>query len=175
MRQEDKAVELELRFRCDAEWEDMEGDARVRHCYTCDKKVHNVSAMTALEAERFFETHRGQEFCAHATVDERGIIQHVEPGPPQRPIMPPRLTLGAATLTLPMLLAGCMDDSRYAKPSYENHSYDSYKNASNDEKVVEFCRNVRADRSAPTLYKIRCMSGFVPDTSKPTRYTGAMF
>lgn len=38
---------------CSARWEDMTGDERTRRCAQCDLDVHNLSAMTADEAETF--------------------------------------------------------------------------------------------------------------------------
>jgi hypothetical protein len=38
---------------CSAKWEDMLGDARARHCGSCNKTVFNLSAMTQSEAEAF--------------------------------------------------------------------------------------------------------------------------
>ena len=37
---------------CPARWEDMVGDARVRHCAQCDLDVHNFSEMTDEETEK---------------------------------------------------------------------------------------------------------------------------
>jgi hypothetical protein len=36
---------------CEARWEDMLGDDKVRHCTLCALNVHNLSAMTREEAE----------------------------------------------------------------------------------------------------------------------------
>ena len=36
---------------CTADWNQMTGDDRVRHCATCDKDVFNLSAMTREDAE----------------------------------------------------------------------------------------------------------------------------
>jgi hypothetical protein len=40
---------------CNASWDDMHGDDRVRLCLHCDKHVHDLSAMTLTEAEDFVE------------------------------------------------------------------------------------------------------------------------
>lgn len=37
---------------CDASWESMRGDERVRHCDQCDLNVYNLSGMTRDEATR---------------------------------------------------------------------------------------------------------------------------
>lgn len=45
-----KRDEARIRTPCPAEWDDMRGDDTHRHCDTCDKTVHNLSAMTEAEA-----------------------------------------------------------------------------------------------------------------------------
>lgn len=35
---------------CSAEWDEMRGDDRVRHCEHCDKNVYNIAEMTRQEA-----------------------------------------------------------------------------------------------------------------------------
>ncbi|MGD9690125.1 MAG: hypothetical protein AB7K52_10775 [Phycisphaerales bacterium] len=42
---------------CPARWDDMAGDDRTRHCAQCDLQVHNLSAMTADEAEDLLRRH----------------------------------------------------------------------------------------------------------------------
>ena len=44
---------------CDASWEAMKGDARVRFCDACEKQVYNLSAMPRLDAERLIAEHEG--------------------------------------------------------------------------------------------------------------------
>jgi hypothetical protein len=101
-------VTLNHTFQCDASWEDMEGSDKERHCYTCSKQVHNLSAMTEHEAALFLEGYaEGEHFCAQGQLDKDGNVRFARPGGPTRSVMPPRLTLAAAALTLPMLLAGC--------------------------------------------------------------------
>jgi hypothetical protein len=159
MSQEVKVVEGVQHFQCNVDWEDMEGDARVRHCYTCDKKVHNISAMTAFEAERFVEAHRGQHVCIRATLDHQGIVQHAEPGPPQSLVAPPRLTLGAAALTLPMLLAGCTtQEESCERPTT---SYHDAHTGSYSKRHSIFCESVDRDQHALVLLRIICAPSII--------------
>lgn len=44
---------LQLSFRCPADWSAMEGDETRRFCTTCQKHVHDLSALTREEAEDF--------------------------------------------------------------------------------------------------------------------------
>ena len=36
---------------CSANWDDMQGDARSRHCAACSRDVHNLASMTAREID----------------------------------------------------------------------------------------------------------------------------
>jgi|GEM_PF-2464790 len=45
---------------CREDWDEMEGDAWVRHCPKCAQNVYNLSAMTAGEAERLLREREGQ-------------------------------------------------------------------------------------------------------------------
>jgi hypothetical protein len=45
---------------CDASWNDMTGNDRVRFCGACKKNVYNLSAMPRVEAEVLLSTYEGQ-------------------------------------------------------------------------------------------------------------------
>jgi hypothetical protein len=44
---------------CSADWNEMDGDARVRHCELCMKNVYNLSEMTRAEAEALIKEKEG--------------------------------------------------------------------------------------------------------------------
>jgi hypothetical protein len=48
---------------CNAEWNDMVGDDRVRFCLKCDKNVFNLSAMNSADAEALIAERAGGELC----------------------------------------------------------------------------------------------------------------
>ena len=48
---------------CSADWDQMVGDNRIRHCAECDLNVYNFSAMTTAEVEQIITTHEGR-LCA---------------------------------------------------------------------------------------------------------------
>lgn len=48
---------------CNASWDEMLGDDRVRFCLSCEKNVYNLSAMTREEAERLLQERAGGELC----------------------------------------------------------------------------------------------------------------
>lgn len=47
---------------CEASWEAMRGDHRVRHCDLCDQKVYDLSAMRAEDAEALLRAN-GESIC----------------------------------------------------------------------------------------------------------------
>lgn len=54
---------FEIAAPCDAAWDDMLGDERVRFCGSCEKNVYNLSAMTRQEAIGLIEVLEGK-LCA---------------------------------------------------------------------------------------------------------------
>jgi hypothetical protein len=62
-----KPVPLLARIRvatpCHADWDEMTGDERVRHCASCKKDVFNLSDMTREQAERLIIEKHG-DLCA---------------------------------------------------------------------------------------------------------------
>lgn len=54
---------IKIASPCRANWEQMAGDERVRHCADCDLDVYNFSAMTGPEVERLVRERDGR-LCA---------------------------------------------------------------------------------------------------------------
>ena len=48
---------------CNASWDDMTGDDRVRFCGKCEKNVFNISAMPREDAEQLLRERAGGELC----------------------------------------------------------------------------------------------------------------
>jgi len=48
---------------CNAEWNEMVGDERVRFCLSCEKNVYNLSSMTRDAAEALLRERMGNELC----------------------------------------------------------------------------------------------------------------
>jgi len=72
-----KPVPLLARIRvatpCRADWNEMTGDARVRHCAQCKKNVFNLSEMTREQAERLIIEKNG-DLCARYYQRHDGTI-----------------------------------------------------------------------------------------------------
>ena len=73
------------RTRCEADWNAMIGDSRVRHCGTCNQHVYNLSAMTADEVTRLAETVDGPCVRFFTRSDGTLITRDCVP-PPSRPL-----------------------------------------------------------------------------------------
>jgi hypothetical protein len=54
---------VQIASPCTARWDDMTGDDRTRHCAECRLNVHNISAMTRDEAERFLQQAGAGRVC----------------------------------------------------------------------------------------------------------------
>jgi hypothetical protein len=52
--------DLRIATPCNADWDDMTGDERVRFCGKCEKNVYNLSAMARDEAERLVREREGR-------------------------------------------------------------------------------------------------------------------
>jgi hypothetical protein len=50
---------IEIASPCSADWNEMEGNERVRFCQDCQKRVFNLSAMTKAEAETLIQQVEG--------------------------------------------------------------------------------------------------------------------
>jgi hypothetical protein len=66
-------LELDFASECDASWEDMKGDERVRFCGECKLNVYNLSEMTAEEALALFKKTEGR-VCVRAFERPDGTI-----------------------------------------------------------------------------------------------------
>ena len=63
---------------CSANWNDMTGDDRVRHCGACDKNVYNLSAMTSIDAELLLRANEGGELCVRFYRRADGTVMTVD-------------------------------------------------------------------------------------------------
>jgi hypothetical protein len=64
---------VRLAAPCNASWDDMVGDERVRHCGQCSKSVYNLSAMSPEEAEALVVAQEG-DLCARMYQRTDGTI-----------------------------------------------------------------------------------------------------
>jgi len=55
-----RMLEAQVATPCTALWDDMKGDARVRHCGHCKKNVYNFSELTRDEIDALIVEHEGK-------------------------------------------------------------------------------------------------------------------
>lgn len=79
---------LRIAAPCTADWKQMTGDERVRHCGDCKKNVYNLSGMTRDEAEallierngdlcvRYYQRHDGTILLADCTIGVKRRRRH---------------------------------------------------------------------------------------------------
>jgi hypothetical protein len=84
--------ELPIHEPCHADWTAMSGDAARRFCGSCTKHVHDLSAMTADDAETLLATEKN--LCVRYAVAPDGRVLHA----PRPSRLPRLLAIGAALL-----------------------------------------------------------------------------
>ncbi len=67
---------LEIMNPCDASWEQMVGDQRIRQCATCCRPVHDLSALREAEARAHLLLFSAPGLCVRFTCDVDGEILH---------------------------------------------------------------------------------------------------
>lgn len=66
-------LRVKLTSPCSEPWEGMTPAGRNRHCASCDKLIHDLSALTIDEAEALLEANG--EVCVRARVGKGGVIE----------------------------------------------------------------------------------------------------
>lgn len=83
-----KIFEHHIPVPCPADWNEMTGDDRSRHCESCQKSVHHLSSLTQAEAEALLDERRPEGLCVRVAFDVQGLPQfrprEVEPTAPRR-------------------------------------------------------------------------------------------
>lgn len=101
--------DLTIADPCGADWDAMapapEAGRGARHCRQCQSTVHDLSALTATEAEQL--TTGPQPPCVRYTACDDGTLQHRSPPRPSR-----RRALATLAASVPMLGAWFSMDER---------------------------------------------------------------
>lgn len=85
---------------CPADWRAMSGDERQRFCGSCNKHVHDLSAMTEPEAEALVSS--GRDLCVRYSVQPDGRVRHAPPRGSVRGVVR-AVALGLALASTPAL------------------------------------------------------------------------
>ncbi|MET3133949.1 hypothetical protein AAKU55_004242 [Oxalobacteraceae bacterium GrIS 1.11] len=66
---------IDIAAPCSASWDAMQGNARVRHCSTCDKSVFNLSAMREADARALLADNTSGNLCVRFYQREDGTVR----------------------------------------------------------------------------------------------------
>jgi hypothetical protein len=101
--------ELPIGRPCEESWDDMRGDAKQRHCASCDKEVYDLSAMTQKKAQDVLARRAaGQRLCVRYSFNEVGQLDFQ-----RESLIPPALLLRGRQVAMAAGLAaaamsGCL-------------------------------------------------------------------
>jgi len=65
---------IEIAKPCEASWENMQGNEKVRSCELCNKNVYNISAMSRTEAESLLNVESGKLPCLRLFRRQDGTV-----------------------------------------------------------------------------------------------------
>jgi hypothetical protein len=91
--------EVRVASSCDASWDNMIGDDRVRHCASCDEEVYNLSGMSRDDAEALLVA-KGVDVCVRLYRRTGGTLITRDCGTRGRPWSRAAAALGLGALTL---------------------------------------------------------------------------
>ena len=101
---------------CRADWAQMSGDERVRHCSECDLNVYNLSEMTRAEAERLILSREGR-LCVRFYRRSDGTILTQNCPRGVRVLIRRVSRIAAAILTATMSVGSTLSYAASKKPS----------------------------------------------------------
>lgn len=115
-------IEAELATPCTAQWSEMEGDERVRHCKQCDKNVYNFAELTRDEIDAVIVKTEGR-LCGRLYLRADGTVLTKDCTRDVR-VRPSRLqvALGAGALALAITAGAAAVASQFAGAPYKGLS-----------------------------------------------------
>jgi len=124
--------DIRIATPCQASWDEMPGDDRVRSCPACSRAVYNIAAMTSDEVAALIAGREGR-LCARVfrradgtVVTADGPAVAVEAPPAPRPKSRLRRTHALAIVLVALLLAWTGTNAREAPPSGPGVSWDDW-------------------------------------------------
>lgn len=109
-----RSQDIRIPEPCHADWDGMRPEDKGRFCSSCNKKVHDLSAMTKDEAEVFLHRAACEDVCVSYQHLEDGTLVFREPAARPAPVVPlarlrrPRAVAAAvAGAGVAMALAAC--------------------------------------------------------------------
>jgi hypothetical protein len=124
--------DLRIATPCQANWDEMPGDDRVRSCPVCSRVVYNIAAMNSDEATALIVGREGR-LCARLFRRADGTVitadcpaGPVEAAPVARPMSRYRRTYGLAIILVALLLAWTVSNTRESRPSGPGVTWDDW-------------------------------------------------
>ncbi|MCE9546378.1 MAG: hypothetical protein K8T25_12770 [Planctomycetia bacterium] len=96
--------EIQIAQACSASWRAMKGDDRVRHCGQCDRKVFNLSQLSADKGVRLLEQN-GYNLCVRLYQRRDGTIMTQDCG--AKSVSRWRVAAWAVSLLASLFASGC--------------------------------------------------------------------
>src|SRR5262245_16972536 len=112
--------QIRIASPCSAEWDAMPGDARVRRCGDCRKRVYNLAELTRAEAEALIIAHEG-ELCVRLYRRRDATIVTADCLRPRRSIRRSLQLAGAAVV----LAAGCVVEPEDAQDAEDTQAVEA--------------------------------------------------
>ncbi|AOL94867.1 hypothetical protein [Porphyrobacter sp. LM 6] len=122
-------LEVEFPKPCDERWEAMAPRGCNRHCASCDKIIHDLSALTLEEAERLLDGE--DEVCVRAQIAGDGTIALRSSGKTTA-----RRMIAVAGASLALATAACQTTPDSAAPRYQITGKFAYKGWYYDAELV---------------------------------------
>ena len=103
-----RATEIPIASPCGADWRTMKPSDTKRFCDTCQKHVHDLSAMTPEGARALLASPPTEGLCVRYLHDAHGdVVFRAAPLPAGMLVRAKRLATAAAAVAWPMALAAC--------------------------------------------------------------------
>jgi hypothetical protein len=103
-----RATDISIASPCGADWRTMKPSDTKRFCETCQKHVHDLSAMTAAGARALLAEPRTEGLCVRYLADAYGeVVFRSPPLAPSLLVRARRVAARAVAVALPMTLAAC--------------------------------------------------------------------
>lgn len=121
------AHQVEIPEPCHADWNAMRKEDRARFCFDCQTRVHDLSAMTKKEAQRFLaDNAERDDVCISFLQDAQGEIQY-RAAPPVVPVARLLRLVPAAGLAAAMAACtpGAAQEAPGEAPAAAAHSLES--------------------------------------------------
>jgi hypothetical protein len=109
-----RAAEIRIETACGMDWQGMRGQGAKRFCGECQKHVHDLSEMSAVEARALLTGPSTEELCVRYLYDENGEIFFAGAKllPTSALVKAKRFAAAALVAALPLSLTACMGSAQ---------------------------------------------------------------